>query len=87
MHGLLDSIAVIRNRFMSTPSSGEEFVVLDSAGRMQLPRAHIDALGLAHRVRLRLEDDHVGVWPDRVPRSAGPSADAAAPDAEEREHG
>jgi ABC-type lipoprotein export system ATPase subunit len=54
--------------------AGEEFVVLDSAGRMQLPRAHIDALGLAHRVRLRLEDDHVGVWPDGTPKTgpAGP---------------
>jgi ABC-type lipoprotein export system ATPase subunit len=43
----------------------EEFAVLDRAGRLQLPRAHIDALELERRVRLRLEDDHVGVWPDR----------------------
>jgi ABC-type lipoprotein export system ATPase subunit len=41
----------------------EEFAVLDRAGRLQLPRGHIDALGLHDRVRLRLEDDHVGVWP------------------------
>jgi hypothetical protein len=26
--------------------------------------AHIEALELENRVRLRLEDDHVGVWPD-----------------------
>jgi putative ABC transport system ATP-binding protein len=43
----------------------EEFVVLDRAGRLQLPRQHMDALHLANRVRLRLEPDHVGVWPDR----------------------
>jgi ABC-type lipoprotein export system ATPase subunit len=43
----------------------EEFAVLDRAGRLQLPRAHIEALGLEQRVRLRLEADHVGVWPDR----------------------
>ncbi len=43
----------------------EEFAVLDRAGRLQLPRAHVDALELKNRVRLRLEDDHVGVWPDR----------------------
>ena len=43
----------------------EEFAVLDRAGRLQLPRAHIDALELENRVRLRLEEDHVGVWPDR----------------------
>jgi ABC-type lipoprotein export system ATPase subunit len=41
----------------------EEFAVLDRAGRLQLPRAHIEALELHDRVRLRLEDDHVGVFP------------------------
>jgi len=60
--------------------AGEEFVVLDSAGRMQLPRAHIEALGLAHRVRLRLEDDHLGVWPDGTPRErAEAGTDSPAP--------
>jgi ABC-type lipoprotein export system ATPase subunit len=43
----------------------EEFAVLDRAGRLQLPKQHIAALELQHRVRLRLEEDHVGVWPDR----------------------
>jgi len=42
----------------------EEFAVLDRAGRLQLPRQHIESLHLAARVRLRLEHDHVGVWPD-----------------------
>lgn len=42
----------------------EEFAVLDKAGRLQLPRTHVEALGLAHRVRLRLVDDHVEIWPD-----------------------
>ena len=41
----------------------EEYAVLDRAGRLQLPRAHIEALELRDRVRLQLEDDHVGVWP------------------------
>jgi ABC-type lipoprotein export system ATPase subunit len=43
----------------------EEFAVLDRAGRLQLPRAHVEALGLERRVRLRLEEDHIGIWPDR----------------------
>ncbi|MDQ3880335.1 MAG: ABC transporter ATP-binding protein [Chloroflexota bacterium] len=43
----------------------EEFAVLDRAGRLQLPRAHVEALELADRVRLRLEEDHVRVSPDR----------------------
>ncbi len=51
----------------------EEFAVLDRAGRLQLPRGHIEALQLADRVRLRLEDDHVGVWPDRSAGRAGSS--------------
>ncbi len=42
----------------------EEFAVLDRAGRLQLPRAHVEALELERRVRLRLEADHIGVWPD-----------------------
>jgi hypothetical protein len=48
----------------------EEFAVLDRAGRLQLPRAHVEALGLERRVRLRLEADHISVWPDRDPGSA-----------------
>ncbi len=42
----------------------EEYAVLDRVGRLQLPRAHVEALGLEHRVRLALEEDHIGVWPD-----------------------
>ena len=55
--------------------------MLDRAGRLQLPRAHVEALELRSRVRLRLEDDHVGVWPDlgdRAPAPGQPGPDAAA---------
>jgi ABC-type lipoprotein export system ATPase subunit len=51
----------------------EEFAVLDRAGRLQLPRAHIEALELERRVRLRLEEDHVGIWPDGERRADGRS--------------
>ena len=60
----------------------EEFAVLDRAGRLQLPKAHVAALGLKDRVRLRLEGDHVEVWPDSGPlvrESPPPVAAAAAP--------
>jgi ABC-type lipoprotein export system ATPase subunit len=50
-------------------SISEEFAVLDRAGRLQLPKQHIAALELQHRVRLRLEEDHVGVWPDKNGRT------------------
>ena len=43
----------------------EEYAVLDRVGRLQLPRAHVEALGLSRRVRLTLEADHISVWPDR----------------------
>ncbi|HEY2917034.1 MAG TPA: ABC transporter ATP-binding protein [Candidatus Limnocylindrales bacterium] len=61
----------------------EEFAVLDRAGRLQLPKAHVDALSLKDRVRLRLEEDHVGVFPDKSgngrPATAGPGDAATAP--------
>ena len=56
----------------------EEFAVLDRAGRLQLPKQHIAALELQHRVRLRLEDDHVGVWPDKDGRGAGTAGSGTA---------
>ncbi|HET7026568.1 MAG TPA: ABC transporter ATP-binding protein [Candidatus Limnocylindrales bacterium] len=56
----------------------EEFAVLDRAGRLQLPRTHIEALELERRVRLRLEEDHVGIWPDRSSADAGPDGPAPA---------
>ncbi|HET7015151.1 MAG TPA: ABC transporter ATP-binding protein [Streptosporangiaceae bacterium] len=50
----------------------QEYSVLDRAGRLQLPLDFIEALELKDRVRLALEPDHVGVWPDRdrVPTTA-----------------
>jgi ABC-type lipoprotein export system ATPase subunit len=41
----------------------EEFAVLDRAGRLQLPKAHVEALGLHGRVRVHLVDDHIEIWP------------------------
>ena len=41
----------------------EEFAVLDRAGRLQLPAVYRNTLGLKDRVRLELEQDHIGVWP------------------------
>ncbi|GAI71368.1 unnamed protein product, partial [marine sediment metagenome] len=42
----------------------DEFVVLDKAGRLQLPRDYIDKLNLKERVRVLLADDHITVWPE-----------------------
>ncbi|WP_120337362.1 ABC transporter ATP-binding protein [Cryobacterium soli] len=54
-------------------SSEEEFAVLDRVGRLQIPNEFRHALSLNDRVRLTLESDHVGVWPQH----------SAATDAEE----
>jgi len=59
----------------------EEYAVLDRAGRMQLPADFRRTLGLRDRVRIELEPDHIGVWPDgsRAPRPP------ASPDSERTE--
>jgi peptide/nickel transport system ATP-binding protein len=41
----------------------EEWVILDQVGRLQLPRAYVNTLEMRERVRVRLEPDHVSVWP------------------------
>jgi ABC-type lipoprotein export system ATPase subunit len=43
----------------------EEYAVLDRVGRLQLPRDFMNALDMERRVRLELENDHIGVWPAR----------------------
>ncbi|MCU1406789.1 MAG: transporter [Glaciihabitans sp.] len=55
--------------------SEEEFAVLDRVGRLQLPNDYRNALHLKDRVRLTLESDHVGVWPQH-PASASPVEEA-----------
>lgn len=47
----------------------EEYAVLDRAGRLQLPRDFTTALDMRDRVRLALESDHIGVWPNGQERT------------------
>jgi len=46
----------------------EEFAVLDRVGRLQLPTDFVTSLSLKDRVRLNLETDHIGVWPNALVR-------------------
>ena len=46
----------------------EEYAVLDRVGRLQLPHDFTEALAMRNRVRLALEPDHIGVWPDHAQR-------------------
>jgi len=47
------------------PQDYEEFIVLDGAGRLQLPREYVDKLDLKGRVRVLLSEDHITVWPEK----------------------
>jgi ABC-type lipoprotein export system ATPase subunit len=42
----------------------DEYVLVDSAGRLQIPREFLDTLGVAHRARVEMEGDHVAVLPE-----------------------
>jgi ABC-type lipoprotein export system ATPase subunit len=41
----------------------DELAIMDRAGRIQLPRAYVDRLGLSGRVRLHLESDRISILP------------------------
>jgi putative ABC transport system ATP-binding protein len=45
----------------------QEYAVMDRAGRIQVPKDYRQALAMTRRVRLALEADHVGMWPDSSP--------------------
>jgi ABC-type lipoprotein export system ATPase subunit len=72
------SSEVLRHRSVSEAGDhhvvATEYAVLDRAGRLQLPRAQVDALGLERRVRLELRDDHIEIWPDQ-PGSRPPAGE------------
>jgi ABC-type glutathione transport system ATPase component len=60
----VDRVIRIRDGRTSTETryhqdTADELVILDRAGRLQLPKPHVDALGLKDRVRVRREGDHV----------------------------
>ncbi len=59
------STEILRRREGDMLVSDEEYVILDRSGRLQLPEAYIDALDMEDRVRLRLQQDRVEVFPQR----------------------
>jgi peptide/nickel transport system ATP-binding protein len=46
----------------------EEWVILDQVGRLQLPRSYLERLAMSDRVKVRMEDTHLSVWPDHKVR-------------------
>jgi len=67
----VDRVVGIRDGRTSTetrrpPEDGEpaeELVIVDQAGRLQLPRAHLAAVGLAGRARVRVEAGRIVIEP------------------------
>ncbi len=57
------STEILRRRDGDILVTDEEYAILDRAGRLQLPEAFIDALDMEDRVRLRLQEDRVEVFP------------------------
>ncbi len=47
----------------------DEYVLIDSAGRLQIPRAYLDGLKITERARVLLGEGRVEVLPDRDERS------------------
>jgi putative ABC transport system ATP-binding protein len=45
------------------PGVADELVILDRAGRLQLPKSHVDKLGMRGRVRVHLEADSIRITP------------------------
>jgi hypothetical protein len=60
------STEILRRRDGDVATAEAEYAILDRAGRLQLPEAYIDTLGMEDRVLLRLDKDHVQVWPEHV---------------------
>jgi len=55
------------------PLEFEELVVLDSAGRLQIPREYLDTLNIGDRVRVELKDESILIHPvSGYERAAGP---------------
>ncbi|MBI4300920.1 MAG: ATP-binding cassette domain-containing protein [Chloroflexi bacterium] len=44
--------------------SHEEFVVVDTAGRLQVPRVYLEKLNIKERAKVFLEDDHITIYPE-----------------------
>jgi ABC-type lipoprotein export system ATPase subunit len=65
--GIRDGRTSTETRWLPAAEGGgtlaDEYVVLDRAGRLQLPRAHVEELGLKGRVRVRLEEGRIVILP------------------------
>lgn len=63
----LDRSVAIRDGRTSTEvlnaEAGEETVIIDGAGRLQVPKALLEAIEFGGRARVHLAGDHIELWP------------------------
>jgi ABC-type lipoprotein export system ATPase subunit len=73
----MDRSVAIRDGRTSTEvlhgEAAEETVIIDGVGRLQIPRALLEALAFGGRARVHLADGHLELWPAGV-NGATPSA-------------
>jgi putative ABC transport system ATP-binding protein len=72
----VDRVVQIRDGRTSTEwraggRQATELVLLDRAGRLQIPREYVRQLGLGDRVRMVLEEDHIRILPERQGEAGG----------------
>jgi putative ABC transport system ATP-binding protein len=68
---------------LQKPSEFEELVVLDSAGRLQIPRDYLERLDIGDRVQLELRDSHIVIHPVAKRGRDATSGDEIRPQSEE----
>jgi len=72
----VDRVVAIRDGRISTESipkasfqrmgqrSREEFIVVDSTGRLQIPKEYLEKLQISERAKVFLEGDRIVIWPE-----------------------
>lgn len=75
----MDRSVAIRDGRTSTEvrhaETDEETVIIDGVGRLQIPRAALDAVPFAGRARVHLAGDHIELWPAGVLTAARQQSD------------
>jgi putative ABC transport system ATP-binding protein len=78
----MDRSVAIRDGRTSTEvvhaEAAEETVIIDGVGRLQIPRAVLDALPFGGRARVHLAGDHLELWPAGGERAASNGAGGGA---------
>jgi hypothetical protein len=77
----MDRSVAIRDGRTSTEvlhaEAAEETVIIDSVGRLQIPRALLEALPFGGRARVHLSGDHLELYPAGAAGAADDASDAS----------